>query len=97
MSEYRFIASDRPLPEIDLRGIVRMTVKDYKNLHGQTQGLNHWNHIDDDAEVLYAKDESTLGWLTISLCKNPPFGISFRVHKSIFRIHSRQYPKRQYY
>lgn len=32
MSRYKFIASDSPLPEVDLSGFVRLKVKDIKKM-----------------------------------------------------------------
>lgn len=82
LSQYRFIASDNTLPEIDLSGFIRMKVKDIKKMKVVPRGPLPWDEIDDEADVLYAASESDTGGLQISTCKNPPYGLEDYISKS---------------
>ncbi|MGO4275009.1 hypothetical protein AB4Z22_35130, partial [Paenibacillus sp. TAF58] len=77
MSRYTFISSPKPLPEIDLRGFIRLKVKDLKNMNysPDPSGPMSWATLDDEAEVLYAESEDDIGGLLVSICKNPPYGL----------------------
>lgn len=81
MSRYKFIASDCQLPEVDLSGFVKLTIKDLKNMTPRPQC--HWdlNELGDDCEVLYASNETDTGGLQISLCTNPPHGLEEYIKK----------------
>lgn len=70
MSQYRFIASDNTLPEIDLGGFIRMKVTDIKKIIVVPKGPTPWDELDDEAEVLYAASESDTYGLQISICKS---------------------------
>lgn len=81
MSLFSFIVSDHPLPEIDWTGFVRIKVGEFKKLNLQTKGLGSFDHLDDDAEILYAEDESRINDLQITICKNPPNGLETYIKK----------------
>lgn len=84
MSLYRFIASDHPLIEVDHSGFTELKVKDIKKLEPVPPPpaiFQSWDEMDDEATVLYAKDESDLGGLRLSLCENPPYDLEHYIEK----------------
>lgn len=81
MSRFTFIASDNPLLEIDQSGFIRLKVKDMKKMVPVPNGPIPWDEMDDEAEVLYAENESALGGLQVSLCTNPPDGLELYIKK----------------
>ncbi|MGM1048133.1 MAG: hypothetical protein ACQEXX_18600 [Bacillota bacterium] len=81
MSRFSFIVSNSLLPEIDLTGFVRMKVGEFKKLNIQTKGHSMIAELDDDADLLYAEDETKIDDLKISLCTNPPYGLEVYIKK----------------
>lgn len=81
MSQYRFIASNSTLPEIDLSGFIRMKVKDIKKLSIVPTGPIPWDELDDEVDVLYTANESDTYGLQISKCNNPPYGLEDYISK----------------
>ncbi len=73
------LVADKPLKEVDHSGITEITVRELKKLYPITESTREelWHTMDDDARVLQAPDESAFGQLVISLCKNPPYDLSF--------------------
>lgn len=70
MSWFRYFASDRALPEIDLSGFVQMKAKDIKKMRPLPLSPIPLDKIDDNADVLFAASEDDIGGLQISLCTN---------------------------
>lgn len=84
MSLFRFIASDYPLLEVNYDGFIEMKVKDIKNLDfvpNPPISFQSWDEMDQESTILYAKDESDLGGLVISVCSNPPYGLEDYIDK----------------
>lgn len=84
MSEYTFIVSNSPLPEIDLTGIVKMKYGEYKKLNIQPKEesiLNLLDDVDDEIEILYVADPTKMDDLKITLCTNRPFGLEEYIKK----------------
>ncbi|QED49316.1 hypothetical protein [Cytobacillus dafuensis] len=78
MSLYRFLASDNPVYEVDHSGFIQMKVKDIKEMipiPNPPFSYSSWDELDEDMDVLYAKNEEDLGGLQIALCDNPPYGL----------------------
>ncbi|MTV50523.1 hypothetical protein GJ688_16380 [Heliobacillus mobilis] len=86
MSLFRFIASDKPLPEVDQSGFTKLKVRDLKRMIQEKiipmpKSPLPLDKLDDDSEVLYAASESDIGGLKISICKNPPTGLERYITK----------------
>ncbi|GGE85741.1 hypothetical protein [Priestia taiwanensis] len=80
MTLYTFIASDNPLVEVDNSGFIHIKVRDLKKVEPKLD-LEFWGNVDDESMILYAKEESELGGLEISLCDNPPNGLEQYINK----------------
>ncbi|WP_195575555.1 hypothetical protein [Paenibacillus sp. 1001270B_150601_E10] len=81
MSLFSFIVSNRPLPEIDQTGFVRMKARELKKLNIQAKGPIDIHELDDDVDVMYAKDEAKINDLRISRCTNPPYDLEQYINK----------------
>lgn len=83
MSTYSFLASNCPLPEIDLTGAVRMKYAEYKKWGVQSSKesvLEQLETKDDHLEVLIL-DSSKMDHLNIGFCTNPPYGLEDYIKK----------------
>lgn len=83
MSRFTFIASDYELPEIDLSGIVKGTVKELRemNLNPRPELSFNLDKLCDDVKAIFIPDGVDTGRLTISRCTNPPYGIEEYIKK----------------
>jgi hypothetical protein len=74
MSDYKFIASNEYLPEIDLTGVQKLKVKDMIRMNIKP-GSIPWTELNEEAGVLYTEDKDAFDNLQISECTNPPYGV----------------------
>ena len=81
MSEFKFLASEQPLPVIDLTGLETMKVKEIKKLNPLPSGPVPWDELDDELEVRYTTNESAMDALQIAVCKYPPDGLDAYISK----------------
>jgi len=72
MSQFTFIASRHPIPEIDLTDIKKVKIIDIRNKPNFPASLAH---LSDDIEILYGEDGHTLSGLRVSPCTNPPYDL----------------------
>ncbi|AFM39424.1 hypothetical protein Desaci_0356 [Desulfosporosinus acidiphilus SJ4] len=81
MSRFTFIASDCELPEIDLSGIIRRTVKDLKEMNPKPKSFWDLDKLPDDCKTLFIPDGADTTGLQISICTKPPNGIEEYIKK----------------
>ncbi|WP_068962593.1 hypothetical protein [Desulfosporosinus sp. BG] len=81
MSRFTFLASDGELPEIDLSGVIKLTVKDLKEMNPRPESFWDLDKLPDDCEALFIPNEADTGGLEISICKNPPDGLEEYIKK----------------
>ncbi|MCG1025244.1 MULTISPECIES: hypothetical protein [Dehalobacter] len=53
LSRFTFVASDYELPEIDLSGIIKLEVKDLKEMNPRPESFWNLDELPDDCEALY--------------------------------------------
>jgi len=83
LSRFTFIASDYELPEIDLSGIIKGTVKELRemNLNPRPELSFNLDKLRDDVKAIFIPDGIDTGGLQISTCTNPPDGTEEYIKK----------------
>ena len=83
LSRFTFIASDYELPEIDLSGIIKGTVKELRemNLNPRPELSFNLDKLRDDIKAIFIPDGIDTGGLQISTCTNPPDGTEENIKK----------------
>lgn len=81
MSRFTFLASDCELPEIDLSGIKKLTVKELKEMNPRPKSFWDLDKLPDDCKTLFFPDGADTTGLQISICTNPPYGIEEYIKK----------------
>jgi len=81
LSRFTFIASNCELAEIDLSGIVKLTIKELKGMNPRPESFWNLDELPDDCEGLIIPDDADAGGLQISGCTNPPDGLEEYIKK----------------
>lgn len=81
LSRLTFMASDCELPEIDLSGIMKLTVKDLKEMNSRPESFWDLDKLPDDSRTLFFPDDADTTALQISICTNPPDRIDEYIKK----------------
>lgn len=80
MSEYCFIVSNLPLPEIDFTSAKRMKYGEYKKVKKERESNTLLSSLNDEAEVLIM-DPTKMNHLNITTCNNPPYSLEEYIQK----------------
>lgn len=83
MSNYSFIVSNIPLPEIDFTEAKRMRHGEYKKIKEEKESNSLLISLDDEAIVLIM-DPTQMNYLNIATCNNPPYDLKNTHRKIIF-------------
>lgn len=84
MTLYSVLVADSKLQTVDCTGITEITVRELKKLHPITGDTPEqpWHSMDDDAQIVYAPDESAFGQLHIFEWNNPPYDLALYNEKN---------------
>lgn len=74
MSNYSFIVSSMPLPEIDFTAAQRMKYGEYKKIKEEKKSKSILNSLGNEAEILIMNPEK-MNHLKVTTCNNPPYGL----------------------
>ncbi|MEJ8303382.1 hypothetical protein [Saccharibacillus sacchari] len=86
MSFVHWIASDRPIPEVEPTGYRLATVREMMDL-GVPPGDARWEEMDPDSTVLYAPDPKAVNVFSVKKCPSVPKSLQLHTrHRHVYAL-----------